>query len=593
MKPLLARRLATGLLLAVVGAATLVAPAPASAQELDVKEVKLDNGMTVLLYRRPGDPNVAAGWIAHVGSVNEWPGITGLSHLFEHMMFKGTRTIGTKDIEADIKLNAEQDRIRGEIRKEQDELDRKARLGLIEDAKSPAARSERHQKLLADFDALVKKQKDLLVDNEFDAIYTKAGGSGMNAFTNYDVTCYFVNIPANKLELWFWLESDRLMNPIFRQFYSERDVVWEERRMRTDSTPTGKLDELFESMFWNASPYSWPVIGWPSDLDGITREEANAYFDRNYSPNNLTAALVGDFDMAEGERLARQYFGRLKRNPLDPAPMKTFEVPMLGVRRFEAEAETRPTVNVRWFGVPHSHVDEAPLSVLTDLLNGETGRLEMSLVKNQKIASTANASQDARKYAGYIEVTAVAAPEKSVEDLEAAVYREIQRLQDEVVPAEELQKVKNRALADKYRRLDSNFFIMLQLLVYDALSDWRTMTKETDHYLAVTPQDVQRVAKKYLDMGTRTVAVYRTKKGAGEADPLWDALNPMQQQIASQIKGQVSGETDPAELEKALGQIAAQRGAVPVEQKEMIEPVFAWAESYIKNRIATLKGGGK
>ena len=591
MKPLLARRLAAGLLPALLVAALVTAPR-ASAQELDVKEVNLDNGMTVLLYRRPGDPNVAAGWIAHVGSVNEWPGITGLSHLFEHMMFKGTRVIGTKNIEEDIKINAEQDRVRAEIRAEQAELDRKARLGLIPDAKAKSARSEKHEKLLAEFDALVAKQKELLVDNEFDSIYTKAGGSGMNAFTNYDVTCYFVNVPANKLELWFWLESDRLMNPVFRQFYSERDVVWEERRMRTDSTPTGKLDELFESMFWNASPYSWPVIGWPSDLDGITREEANAYFARNYAPNNLTAALVGDFDLAEGERLARQYFGRLKRNPEPPQPMKTFEPPMLGVRRFEAEAETRPTVSVRWFGVPHSHVDEPALSVLTDLLNGETGRLQMALVKQQKIASAAGAGQDARKYGGYVEITATAAPEKDVVDLENAIYAEVKRLQDGLVPADELQKVKNRALADKYRRLDSNFFIMLQLLVYDALSDWRTMTTETDKYLAVTSQDVQRVAKKYLDMGTRTVAVYRTKGGAA-ADPAWDALNPMQQQIAGQIKAQVSAETDPAKIEEGLAQMAQQKAMIPAEQKEMIEPVLAWAEGYMKARIAALKEGAK
>ena len=590
MKPLLARRLATGLLPALLLAA--LAAAPARSQELDVKEVNLDNGMSVLLYRRPGDPNVAAGWIAKVGSVNEWPGITGLSHLFEHMMFKGTRTIGTKNIEEDLKINAEQDRVRGEIQAEQAELDRKQRLGLIPDAKAKSARSEKHEKLLAEFEGLVAKQKELLVDNEFDSIYTKAGGSGMNAFTNYDVTCYFVNVPANKLELWFWLESDRLMNPVFRQFYSERDVVWEERRMRTDSTPTGKLDELFDAMFWNASPYSWPVIGWPSDLDGITREEANAYFARNYAPNNLTAAIVGDFDVAEGERLARQYFGRLKRNPEPPQPMKTFEPPMLGVRRFEAEAETRPTVSVRWFGVPHSHVDEAPLSVLTDLLNGETGRLQMSLVKGQKIASAAQAGQDTRKYAGFVEITATAAPDRDIADVEKALYAEVKRLQDEPVPADELQKVKNNALADKYRRLDSNFFIMLQLLVYDALSDWRTMTTETDKYLAVTPEDVQRVAKKYLDMDTRTVAVYRSKGGAA-ADPAFDALNPTQQQIANQIKGQVSAETDPAKLEEGLAQMAQQKAQIPAEQKEMIEPVLTWAEGFIKARIATLKGGAK
>ena len=245
--------------------------------------------------------------------------------------------------------------------------------------------------------------------------------------------------------------------------------------------------------------------------------------------------------------------------------MKTFEPPMLGVRRFEAEAETRPTVTARWFGVPHTHVDEAPLSVLVDLLNGETGRLEMSLVKGQKIASSAGASQDARKYAGYVEIQATAAPEKDVLDLEAAIYREVERLQNEKVPADELQKVKNRALADKYRRLDGNFLIMVQLLIYDALSDWRTMTTEADRYLAVTAEDVQRVAKKYLAMDNRTVAVYRTKKTDGPADPLWDALNPQQQQIAGQLKTQILAATDVAE-HRALGDTTTLADPAVVEE---------------------------
>jgi predicted Zn-dependent peptidase len=575
----LLRRATRSLLAAVL----LAGAATALAQDLDVKEITLDNGMTVLLCRRPGDPNVAAGWIAKVGSVNEHPGITGLSHLFEHMMFKGTHVIGTKNIDEDMKINAEQDRVRAELRKEQGELDRQERMGLIADAHDPSIRTKHHQELLAEFDGLVKRQKDLLVDNEFDSIYTKAGGTNINAFTDYDYTCYFVNLPANKLELYFWLESDRLMNPVFRQFYSERDVVWEERRMRTDSTPTGKQQELFDSMFWNASPYSWPVIGWPSDLDGITREEANAYFASNYAPNNLTAAIVGDFDVAEAERLARQYFSRLQRSSEPPSAVKTFEPKMIGVRRYEAEAETKPTVTVRWFAVPHGHVDEMPLQVLTDLLNGETGRLEMSLVKGQKIASSAGAGFTGRKYGGYIDVEGQAATDRSVEDLEQALYAEVKKLQDTVVPADELQKVKNRALADKYRRLNGNWLIMVQLLIYDATGDWRDMTTEADRYLAVTAEDVQRVAKKYLDMDTRTVAVFRTKKSDEPPDPLWDAMsqNPQLQQFAGQIKSQLGAEKDPAKLKEALADMTSHQAEMPPE-------LFAWAEHFLTTRIATL-----
>ena len=575
--------------------------ASAAAQDLDVREVTLDNGMRVLLLARPGDPNVACGWIAHVGSVNERPGITGLSHLFEHMMFKGTRVIGTRDIEADTRINAEQDRVRGELRKEQEKLDHEAFLGRIPNAADPAARTERHQKLLTEFDELVKKQKELLVDNEMDAIYQKAGGSGLNAFTSHDFTAYIVTMPANKLELWFWMESDRLTNPVFRQFYSERDVVWEERRMRTDSTPTGKLDEQFDAMFWMASPYAWPVIGWPSDLNGITREEANSFFSANYSPSNITAALVGDFDPAQAEALARRYFGRLARSKREPAPVRTFSPTQTGVRRFEAEAETRPTVKVRWPAVQHGHVDESALSMLSDLLSGETGRLQMSLVKGSKIASAASASQDGKKYAGYVEISGTAATGHEPQEVEDAIYAEVRKLQEQPVGDRELQKVKNQALAVKYRRLDGNFTIMIQLLVYDSLGDWKNMETEVDKYLAVTAADVQRVATTYLKDGLRNVAVYRTKakpaavaaEEAAEAkspDDLYSALAEPLREHADKMKEQLAS-ASPEELAQALAGMAAARSGVPPP----MAPLFDWAEAFIQSRIASMnvKGGQK
>ena len=269
------------------------------AQEVAVEEVVLDNGMTVLLLPRPGDPNVAAGWVAKVGSVYERPGITGVAHLFEHMMFKGTSTIGTRNIESDLQLIAQLDEVKAEMRVEEAGLLEAHRLGRIEDPNDPAGRSVRHRELIERFEALLAEQDELIIKEDFSRLYSGQGASGMNAGTSYDYTVYFVNVPANKLELWFWMESDRLLNPVFREFYSERDVVHEERRLRTDSTPTGKFQEQFDALFWQSSPYSWPVVGWPSDLEGITREEALEFFGLYYAPNNLAAVLVGDFDPAE------------------------------------------------------------------------------------------------------------------------------------------------------------------------------------------------------------------------------------------------------------------------------------------------------
>ncbi|MCU0256652.1 MAG: insulinase family protein, partial [Vicinamibacterales bacterium] len=202
--------------------AVLWLPHVVAAQQLAVEELVLDNGMRVLMVPRKGDPNVAAGWVAKVGSVNERPGITGISHLFEHMMFKGTRTVGTTNIEKDLQLQDQMDAVKAKIRVEEREQARRLRLGEITDLRDPKTRTGTHNALLEELAAIEKAQRDILVKNEFDRIYTSAGASGMNAGTSNDFTIYFINVPANKLELWFWMESDRLAHPVFREFYTER-----------------------------------------------------------------------------------------------------------------------------------------------------------------------------------------------------------------------------------------------------------------------------------------------------------------------------------------------------------------------------------
>src|SRR5437867_10254878 len=413
---------------------------PVAAQQVPVEEYLLANGMKLLMVPRKGDPNVAAGWVAKVGSVNERPGITGLSHLFEHMMFKGTRTIGTTDIKKDLEIMERMDAVKLELRKAEQEQIRRLRLGEIDDLKDPKNRTPRHQGLLKQLEELEKTEKDLIVKNEFDKIYTAAGASGMNANTSNDWTMYFINVPANKLELWFWMESDRLLNPVFREFYSERDVVHEERRLRTDSTPTGKFEEQLDAMFWESSPYSWPVVGWPSDLEGITRKEALDYFAVNYAPNNLTACLVGDFDPAQARALADRYFGRLKRNPQGQPPVRTREVEHLAEKRMIAFAETNPEVEIRYPSTADGHKDEPALVVLGSLLSGRTGRFYKSLVLEQKIANNVSAGQNGLKWEGYFELSGVAKPGNTPEQVEQALYKEVEKLQKERVSERELQK---------------------------------------------------------------------------------------------------------------------------------------------------------
>ena len=204
-------------------------------------------------------------------------------------------------------------------------LREKQRRGEIADMMDPKARTPRLQELLAEFDRLVKEQRELIVKDEMDRIYTQAGATGLNASTSEDRTFYIVSLPSNKLELWFWLESDRLANPVFREFYSERDVILEERRQTLESRPGGVVGEAFNAMTWMASPYHWEVIGWPSDISQVTREQANEFFATYYAPNNITAILVGDFDADAAYALAEKYFGRIPANPKGVPEVITLE----------------------------------------------------------------------------------------------------------------------------------------------------------------------------------------------------------------------------------------------------------------------------
>src|ERR1019366_2929321 len=237
--------------------------------------------------------------------------ITGIAHLFEHMMFKGTPTIGTKDYKKDLEIIAAQERVRDEMRLEERKMRVSYRHGEIDDLLKPENKTARYRELETEFNKLITEQREILVKNEFDRIYRGAGGSGMNPFTSEDMTAYFVTVPANKLELWMWMESERILHPVFREFYAERDVVFEERRMRTDSTPLGKFEEEFNALFWESSPYAWPTVGWPSDISAISKAQADAFYAAYYCPQNITLILVGDMKPGDVEALARKYFERI------------------------------------------------------------------------------------------------------------------------------------------------------------------------------------------------------------------------------------------------------------------------------------------
>jgi len=582
--------------LVAAAAAALLIAGPAAAQEVKGEEHVLPNGMKLLLVPRPGEPSVAAGWVAKVGSANERVGMTGISHLFEHMMFKGTATLGSKDPKRDLEIIAEQERLRDEMRAEESKMRAAWRRGEVDDLMKPENKTARYKELETKFDALVKEQRDLLVKNEFDRIYTKNGGSGMNAFTSNDMTCYFITVPKNKLELWFWMESDRLKDPVFREFYAERDVVYEERRLRVESTPTGKLDEAFDSIFWHSTPYTWPVIGYASDVANITKQQADDYFATYYAPNNLTAVLVGDFDRAEALKLAAEYFGRIPRGKVAPPEVVTLPTKWQYDLRFEGEADTNPTAEIRWHTVPFQHKDSYALAVLAELLNGRTGRLYKSMVlPADAVATQASASHNPfigpAKYAGSFTIGAEAKEGKTPPEVAAKALAEIERLKKEPVPSDELQKVKNNVAANSFRRLSSNFPILVQLLVSEAYGDWRELNEGPKKLEAVTAADVQRVAQTYLVKENQATALVSRKAGsAPSADDA--ALAEVPEQIRPMIKQslqRLGAETDQAKLKDGIARMEAQAAQVPPEMKKGVDLLVAKA----KERLAELEKAPK
>jgi predicted Zn-dependent peptidase len=352
--------------------------------------------------------------------------------------------------------------------------------------------------------------------------------------------------------------------------------------MRVESTPTGKFEEEFDALFWTSSPYGLPTIGWPSDLDGLTREEALAYFAVNYAPNNLAACLVGDFDPARVRELAQRYFGRLKRNPEEQEPVRTREVVQEAEKRMVAHAETNPQVDIRYHSVADGHRDEPALVVLGSLLSGRTGRLYKSLVLDQKVANSASAGQNGLKYEGYFSIGGIAKPGNTPEQVEKALYAELEKLQKEKVGERELQKVKNQFAASNYRRLQSNFALMLQLLLAESNRGWESFNEDPKKIEAVTADDIQRVTVKYFKPEKRAVAVYYTKKAeSGTEDPLLTGLSDEEKAQVKKFRGMLA--QMPAEQAKSfLQQIQQQESAAPPEKKKMLAVIKQLIEEKIR-----------
>jgi len=487
----------------VIGAAILLfalASRPVLAQDLAafekrMTEFTLDNGLKFLILERHEAPVVSFHIHADVGAVDEVKGITGMAHLFEHLAFKGTKTIGTKNYDAEAKAMARMDELFDAIKAER----RKAEPG--------QAHLEQLQK---QFEAAQAEAQKHIENDEYWDVYQREGGTYFNAYTDQDYTCYIVSLPSNKIELWMSLESDRFANPVLREFYKEKNVVMEERRMM-ENNPRGRLYEEFEAIAYLAHPYGESVLGHMSDLQTLTRREAEAFFKKYYSPSNLTIAIAGDVDPQKVRNLAEKYFDGIPSSP-KPEPVETVEPPQRGERRVVIEDPAQPGIVIGYHQPGINHPDNAIFGAIAQIIGtGRTSRLHKSLVKDKKIAVNVSAWPGGSKYPGLFTFSAMPAKDHTGEECEQAIYAEIEKLKTELVSPEELKKAKIRVRAGLIRELDSNFALAMELAFYDVITgDWRNLFRELDKIERVTAEDIQRVAKEYFTKKNRSVGIINT-----------------------------------------------------------------------------------
>jgi len=469
--------------------------------EKKVVKVKLKNGLTVLMLERHLSPTVSL-YIRHrVGAADETEGESGAAHLLEHMMFKGTTTIGAKNYKVEKT-------ILDEIEKTGTALDR-------EKLKGQKADSKIIQELSAKLKKLQDQQKKYFIPNEIDRLYTENGGLDTNASTGQDVTTYQVSLPANKIELWARIESDRLINPVFREFYTERDVVMEERRQRVEADPDGKLYEQFLSAAYKIHPYGRPILGWTQDIMNLSPDAVKKIFAEYRAPDSIVIAVVGDINHQETLKLIEKYFGRIpannkKKNMVPAEPPQTEE------RKVEVIFDANPMMVMGYHKPTAPAYDDYVFDVLETILStGRTSRLYNLLVTEMGIAESVSTSNGtpATRYPNLFTIFANPRFPHTTAELEDVILCEIEKIKTQPVSDSELAKAKNQMKMDYVSGLKSNSKIASVLSYYEVLlGDYRYFANYLKIIDKVSAADIQKAANLYLTKENRTIAVLNRGK---------------------------------------------------------------------------------
>jgi predicted Zn-dependent peptidase len=459
----------------------------------------LPNGLTVLLINRPEAPVFSYFTLVDAGDANDPTGQSGLAHMFEHLAFKGTEDIGTTNWPKEkVALK--------KVEETYAAYDREYRKRVGQD---PA----KLKQLREEFEAAKKDAQQYVVPNQFTEIAEENGATGINASTGLDSTEYFWSMPANRLQLWAYMESDRIAHPVPREFYKERDVVMEERRMRIDSNPIGRMVEQFLATAYVAHPYGRPGVGWESELSQIDATEAEVFHQKYYTPANMVIAVAGDVKASTAMPVLEKYFDRIPAGP-KPEPMATVEPPQNSEKSVIIRETTQPFYLEGYHRGDYLDPDDQVYDAISDILsNGRVSRLYRSLVRDQRIAAEAEGFSGfpGVKFPGLFAFYAVPLPGHTPEEMRTAIHKEIDKLKTQDVTDEELAMFKTRAQADLLRSLADNQGLAESLANYQLrYGDWRELFRQLDKIDKVSKADIRRVANKVFTESNRTYAIIET-----------------------------------------------------------------------------------
>ncbi len=481
-------------LLALVVVLLLASGVSGQTLEEKVREHTLANGLKLLVVERTDSPTFAAYITIGVGSVHETNHSRGVAHLLEHMLFKGTKTLGTTDFVKEKPLLEEIERVGSELDSLKNRKD---------------ADPQKLLELRQELEQLQGQHKQYVVKDEFSRIYAENGGVGYNAFTSKDQTTYLISLPANKLELWAAIEADRMKNPVLREFYTEREVIKEERRRSYESSPRGLIYENLMANAFTVHPYRNPIIGWQSDIDNLTLAETREFLQKYYAPVNTVIALVGDLSFEKAVAMVEGYFGDIP--PGTPVPeVVEVEPQQRGEKRIGISFDAEPQLSIAYHKPTLPSRDDYIFDLIDVIIgDGRTSRLYKSIVTEKQLATSISTyGAPGSRYDNLWVINAVPRHPHTAAEVEAAVYQELERLASEPVAPRELEKARNRLRTDRLRYLHGNGGLARMLTNYQTLAgDWRYLTTYDAAVAKISAEDIMQTAEKYLVQANRTVAV--------------------------------------------------------------------------------------